>query len=258
MTPRGRRARRALASGRVRAPPADPRRDSSHRGQRQLLDARRPADLLDAVGRLTFLQLDPTAVIAPAADLVAWSRLGTAYRTDQLRQALDQERTLFEHNRTRPADRGRRPRPRRDGGLADLRALADLVPGKRRVQARHRRPALGLGAADVARHPGHGSGAVEVDRLDEQPQRHSHAGAPDDARRGRDRRSGRPGAPVGPRRARVSVGRPGSECRGGAPDQERAAPAVARDCARQEHADADRACRRGGRRRAGDGGGRCR
>lgn len=64
----------------------------------QLLDARRPTDLVDVVGRLTFLQLDPTAVIAPAADLVAWSRLGTAYRPDQLRQALDQERTLFEHN----------------------------------------------------------------------------------------------------------------------------------------------------------------
>ena len=64
----------------------------------QLLDARRPTDLLDVVGCLTFLQLDPTAVIAPAADLVAWTRLGTAYRPDQLRKALDQERTLFEHN----------------------------------------------------------------------------------------------------------------------------------------------------------------
>ena len=64
----------------------------------QLLEARRPTDLLDVVGRLTFLQLDPTAVIAPAADLVAWSRLDTAYHPDQLRQALDQERTLFEHN----------------------------------------------------------------------------------------------------------------------------------------------------------------
>ena len=42
----------------------------------QLLDAERPRDLLDVVDQLTFLQLDPTAVIAPAADLVAWSRLG--------------------------------------------------------------------------------------------------------------------------------------------------------------------------------------
>jgi uncharacterized protein YcaQ len=64
----------------------------------QLLDARRPADLLEVVTRLTFLQIDPTAVIAPAADLVAWSRLGSAYRPDHLTQALEQERTLFEHN----------------------------------------------------------------------------------------------------------------------------------------------------------------
>jgi len=44
----------------------------------QLLDAPRPTDLLDVVQRLTLLQIDPTAVIAPSADLVAWSRLGSA------------------------------------------------------------------------------------------------------------------------------------------------------------------------------------
>ena len=64
----------------------------------QLLDARRPTDLLEVVTRLTFLQLDPTAVIAPAADLVAWSRMGSAYRPAELQHALEQERTLFEHN----------------------------------------------------------------------------------------------------------------------------------------------------------------
>jgi uncharacterized protein len=63
----------------------------------QLLDARRPTDLLDAVRRLTFLQIDPTAAIAPAADLVAWTRLGSAYRPEHLRQALA-DRTLFEHD----------------------------------------------------------------------------------------------------------------------------------------------------------------
>jgi hypothetical protein len=61
----------------------------------QLLDARRPTDLLEAVRQLTFLQLDPTAAIAPAADLVAWTRLGSAYEPAQLRQALE-ERKLFE------------------------------------------------------------------------------------------------------------------------------------------------------------------
>jgi uncharacterized protein YcaQ len=63
----------------------------------QLLDAERPRDLLDVVDRLTFLQLDPTAVIAPAADLVAWSRLGAAYDPSQLVAGLERERTLFEH-----------------------------------------------------------------------------------------------------------------------------------------------------------------
>jgi len=64
----------------------------------QLLDARRPPDLLAVVTHLTFLQIDPTAAIAPAADLVAWSRLGSAYRPADLKHAVEQDRTLFEHN----------------------------------------------------------------------------------------------------------------------------------------------------------------
>ena len=55
----------------------------------QLLDARRPTDLLAVVQRLTLLQIDPTAAIAPSADLVAWSRLGSSYRPEHLKQALD-------------------------------------------------------------------------------------------------------------------------------------------------------------------------
>jgi uncharacterized protein YcaQ len=62
----------------------------------QLLDAPRPTDLLAVVHRLTLLQIDPTAAIAPSADLVAWSRLGSAYRPADLRQALERDRTLFE------------------------------------------------------------------------------------------------------------------------------------------------------------------
>ena len=64
----------------------------------QLLDAPRPTELLTVVQQLTLLQIDPTAAIAPSADLVAWSRLGSAYRPAHLRQALEQDRTLFEHN----------------------------------------------------------------------------------------------------------------------------------------------------------------
>jgi uncharacterized protein YcaQ len=64
----------------------------------QLLDAARPTDLLEVVRRLTFLQIDPTAAVAPSADLVAWSRLGSSYRPEQLTQALEVDRTLFEFN----------------------------------------------------------------------------------------------------------------------------------------------------------------
>ena len=75
----------------------------------QLLDGNRPTDLVDVVTQLTFLQVDPTAAIAPAADLVAWSRLGPAYEPADLKQALEQDRTLFEHNAL--------VRPMRDVGL---------------------------------------------------------------------------------------------------------------------------------------------
>jgi uncharacterized protein YcaQ len=64
----------------------------------QLLDTPKPADLLAVVHQLTLLQIDPTAAIAPSADLVAWSRLGSGYEPAHLQQALEQDRTLFEHN----------------------------------------------------------------------------------------------------------------------------------------------------------------
>ena len=62
----------------------------------QLLDAQRPTDLLTVVEHLTFLQLDPTAAVAPSADLVAWTRLGDAYRPADLTAALEEDRTLYE------------------------------------------------------------------------------------------------------------------------------------------------------------------
>ena len=62
----------------------------------QLLDARRPTGLLEVVSHLTFLQVDPTAAIAPSADLVAWTRLGGAYAPAQLTQALERDRSLYE------------------------------------------------------------------------------------------------------------------------------------------------------------------
>jgi uncharacterized protein YcaQ len=90
----------------------------------QLLDSPRPTDLLAVVDRLTLLQLDPTAAIAPSADLVAWSRLGSPYRPAQLQQALEQDRTLFEFNAV--------VRP-----MSDLRLyLADMATWPTRERAR--------------------------------------------------------------------------------------------------------------------------
>ena len=61
----------------------------------QLLDRRRPTSLLDVVRHLTLLQIDPTAAVAPSADLVAWSRLGPSYDPTELASALE-EQTLLE------------------------------------------------------------------------------------------------------------------------------------------------------------------
>ncbi len=61
----------------------------------QLLEAERPTHLLEVVRHLGMLQLDPIAAVAPSADLVAWSRLGSSYCTAELRSALE-ERTLIE------------------------------------------------------------------------------------------------------------------------------------------------------------------
>ena len=62
----------------------------------QLLDSPRPADLVDVVDRLTFLQIDPTASIAPSADLVLWSRLGSTYQPADLIKAVEHDRALVE------------------------------------------------------------------------------------------------------------------------------------------------------------------
>jgi uncharacterized protein len=70
----------------------------------QLLDSPRPTELVEVVRRLTLLQIDPTAVIAPSADLVAWSRLGSSYSPAQLDTALA-DRTLLElRAMIRPSD----------------------------------------------------------------------------------------------------------------------------------------------------------
>lgn len=62
----------------------------------QLLAAPRPAGLVDVVDRLTLLQIDPTAAVAPSADLVLWSRLGPTYDPSALTKAIEHDRSLVE------------------------------------------------------------------------------------------------------------------------------------------------------------------
>jgi uncharacterized protein YcaQ len=100
----------------------------------QQLDNERPTDLLGLVRRLTFLQLDPTAAVAPSADLIAWSRLGSRFRPADLKQAIEVDRTLWEHKAqdelTSPAIA--MVRPTSDLGLH----LAEMAAGVRYKDAR--------------------------------------------------------------------------------------------------------------------------
>lgn len=70
----------------------------------QLLDAERPADLLDTVRHLTLLQADMTAAVAPNADLVAWSRLGRSYAREELADALAGHALIELRSLIRPAE----------------------------------------------------------------------------------------------------------------------------------------------------------
>jgi uncharacterized protein YcaQ len=70
----------------------------------QLLDIERPAGLVEMVRHLTLLQIDPTAAVAPTADLVSWSRLGAGYSPADLVGSLE-KRLLVELAATiRPAE----------------------------------------------------------------------------------------------------------------------------------------------------------
>ena len=84
-----------------RLSPADARRIAE---RAQLLDARRPAELLDVVRHLTLLQIDPTAAIAPTAELVAWSRLGATYAPADLADALKRRELVELAATVRPAE----------------------------------------------------------------------------------------------------------------------------------------------------------
>lgn len=85
----------------------------------QLLDSPRPTDMIDIVRHLTLLQHDPISAVAPSADLVLWSRLGSSYHRFELRDALDEQRLIDHHGMIRPAE-----------DLALYRAEMAIWPGR--------------------------------------------------------------------------------------------------------------------------------
>ncbi|MGH3504244.1 MAG: DNA glycosylase AlkZ-like family protein [Nocardioidaceae bacterium] len=70
----------------------------------QLLTAPRPTDLVDVVRHLTLVQADPTAVVAPSADLVMWGRLASSYRIGDLESAVTAGTLVELQGRLRPAE----------------------------------------------------------------------------------------------------------------------------------------------------------
>jgi uncharacterized protein YcaQ len=69
----------------------------------QRLDRPRPTGLLDVVRELTLLRIDRTAAIAPSADLVAWSRLGSSYRPAELESAVAERKLIELRGMIRPS-----------------------------------------------------------------------------------------------------------------------------------------------------------
>jgi uncharacterized protein len=67
----------------------------------QLLTTQRPTDLVDTVRQVGLLQLEPTAAVAPSAELVVWSRLGSAFDPRTLGDAVDEQRLIELHQALR-------------------------------------------------------------------------------------------------------------------------------------------------------------
>ncbi|GEA87970.1 DNA glycosylase AlkZ-like family protein [Cellulomonas cellasea] len=90
----------------------------------QLLSADRPTDVPGVLRHLTVLQPDPTSAVAPSADVVLWSRLGSAYDPGELRDLVDQQRVVELRGFLRPAE-----------DVALFRADMDAWPGAGEVPA---------------------------------------------------------------------------------------------------------------------------
>lgn len=66
--------------------------------QAQLLSAERPAGIVETIDALASVNIEPTAAIAPSADLILWSRLGWPYQSADLLRLEVEDRAVFEWN----------------------------------------------------------------------------------------------------------------------------------------------------------------
>lgn len=106
----------------------------------QAMTAEHPDDLFDALETLTVIQLNPTAAIAPSADLVLWSRLGSAYDPSDLTDAVARQQIVELEGFLRP--------------IADItlfRAEMAAWPGTDPKDAWHQQGARWVAANDAAR-----------------------------------------------------------------------------------------------------------
>ena len=88
----------------------------------QLLTAERPADIVETIDGLTVVNIDPTAAIAPSADLILWSRLGWPYQPADLARAVGGRSHGVRVGRLLPDDGGPAALPADDARGAALRA----------------------------------------------------------------------------------------------------------------------------------------
>lgn len=63
----------------------------------QLLDADRPADIVEVAEQLGAIKIDPTASIATSEKTIPWTRIGEGYEPGQLTKAVEVDRQLFEY-----------------------------------------------------------------------------------------------------------------------------------------------------------------
>jgi uncharacterized protein YcaQ len=70
----------------------------------QLLDSPRPGDLAETMRHLTLLQYDMTAAVAPNAELVIWSRLGSACPRHAVSDAIEEQSLIDLNGMLRPVE----------------------------------------------------------------------------------------------------------------------------------------------------------